>query len=136
MLLSKYSKVRDCNSPRATAASQLFSSEKIPTTWISSKSSPTMGIAPLHMVQLMATWAGVFPPCAEPMSFIKLISGEIFSSLSSLKMASLGPPGFLPFFVYLPAATQRCQVRHIVYTSGKGLSSKAQLGEQHHTCSQ
>jgi len=67
------------------------------------KNSPTMGIAPLHMTQLIATCAGVFPPCPEPMSFISPTKGCSFSSLSSLKMAVLGPPGLLPPAVYLPA---------------------------------
>ena len=58
------------------------------------------------MVQFIATWVGLFPPCPDPISFIRLIRGAILSNLSSLKMANLGPPGFFPFFVYLPAASQ------------------------------
>lgn len=80
-----------------------------------------MGIAPLHMVQLIATWVGDFPPCPDPISFIKLIKGAILSNLSSLKIANLGPPGLSPFFVYLPAAKQ-CSFRQT-----HGLAAEALL---------
>ena len=65
-------------------------------------SLPTIGMAPLQMTQLMATWAGVLPSCPDPISFIRPIKGCSFSSLSSLKMAVRGPLGLSPPAVYLP----------------------------------
>ena len=66
------------------------------------RASPTMGMVPLQMFQLMATWATDLP-WPLPMSRIKLMRGSICRSLSSLKIAPRGPEGLSPPLVHLPA---------------------------------
>ncbi len=74
------------------------------------RGAPGIGSAPLQMVQLIATCAGVLPPCAPPTSRMRPSNGCTARSRSSVNMALRGPPAFTPPGVYLPAARRQAGI--------------------------